>query len=142
MGGRSPILVAPSAVDSQRSARRYAAWLETAGTPWPRISVPQRRISPAMDSEDYFRAEMIALVPTVAHLHHIVGILPRIADVGKLVAQFVSHLVIRQAGMMGHIAVGFDFRMPVSPSCLRFPCMACLRGFESLADRQNVTEPS
>ena len=57
------------------------------------------------------------VIETLDHLHYIAGIQPRIADVGKLVAELVGHLVIRQVAMLGHVVVEFNsssLRSPVA----------------------------
>ena len=82
------------------------------------------------------------VIQTPDHLHYIAGIQPRMANVGKLVAALVSHLVIRQVAMLGHVVVEFNIFIPSFPRRLRFPWTAGPWGFESLADRQNVTEHS
>jgi hypothetical protein len=56
-----------------------------------------------LDAANHFRAETIVVVETLDHLHPLAAIQPRIADVRKLVAQLVRHLVIPQVAMLGHV---------------------------------------
>jgi hypothetical protein len=93
-----------------------------------------------LDAANHFRAGLIVVVETLDHLHPLAAIQPRIADVRKLVAQLVRHLVIRQEAMLGHVVVEFDVLVPLSPRRLRFPYTARRWALEGLADRKNVRE--
>lgn len=71
------------------------------------------------------------VIEALDHLHYIAGIQPRIADVGKLVAELVGHLVIRQIAMLGQVVVEFNIFIPAFPGRLRFPWTAGLWRFEA-----------
>jgi hypothetical protein len=71
------------------------------------------------------------VIETLDHLHYIAGIQPRITDVGKLVAELVGHLVIRQVAMLGHVVVEFNIFIPLFPCRLRFPWTADLWGLKA-----------
>jgi hypothetical protein len=93
-----------------------------------------------LDAANPFRAEIIVVVETLNHPHPIAGIQPLIADVRKLVAQLVRHLVIRQIGRLGHVVVEFNVLVPLYTRRLRFPHTARRWALEGLADPENVTE--
>ena len=71
------------------------------------------------------------VIQTPAHLHYIAGIQPRMANVGKLVAALVGHLVIRQVAMLGHVVVEFNIFIPLFLCRLRFPWQLAFGGLKA-----------
>jgi hypothetical protein len=53
------------------------------------------------------------------------------ANVGKLVAALVGHLVIRQVAMLGHVVVEFNIFIPLFPCRLRFPGQLAFGGLKA-----------
>jgi hypothetical protein len=129
------------------SIRCVGSWHEAASIARLRrlgVVVPLHRKRRGTESVESCRAETIAVGGLLDHLHHIAAIQSRLSDVRQLVVLDAGPLVICPAVRLGNIVVECHVRIPSAsvPVHRRCSWAACLWGFQSLEDRQNVTKCS